>query len=137
MTLTALEICMVAIQLALCMQLGTLCIQLSHLYSDPKLLENEWEKNSRTGGQKKEGKKRNASRGKKERKKRKRVIGKQHLLGLNPCQDLKSKRGKQKKRGGKRKKEEGKKKQKKSSPLNQTWVPLVNRHNDRSCANLG
>ena len=33
MTLTALEICMIAIQLALCMQLGTLCIQLSHLYS--------------------------------------------------------------------------------------------------------
>ena len=30
---------MVAIQLALCMQLGTLCIQLSHLYSAPKLLE--------------------------------------------------------------------------------------------------
>ena len=42
-TLTALEICMVAIQLAL----GTLCIQLSHMYSAPKLLENEWEKNSR------------------------------------------------------------------------------------------
>ena len=39
MTLTALEICMLAIQLALCMQLGTLCIQLSHLYSAPKLLE--------------------------------------------------------------------------------------------------
>ena len=38
-TLTALEICMIAIQLALCMQLGTLCIQLSHLYSAPKLLE--------------------------------------------------------------------------------------------------
>ena len=37
--LTALEICMIAIQLALCMQLGTLCIQLSHLYSAPKLLE--------------------------------------------------------------------------------------------------
>ena len=32
-TLAALEICMVAIQLALCMQLGILCIQLSHLYS--------------------------------------------------------------------------------------------------------
>ena len=47
MTLAALEICMVAIQLALCMQLGILCIQLSHLYSAPKLLENEWEKNSR------------------------------------------------------------------------------------------
>ena len=30
---------MVAIQLALCMQLGTFCIQLSHLYSAPKLLE--------------------------------------------------------------------------------------------------
>ena len=30
---------MIAIQLALCMQLGTLCIQLSHLYSPPKLLE--------------------------------------------------------------------------------------------------
>ena len=30
---------MVAIQLALCMQLGTLCIQLSHLYSAAKLLE--------------------------------------------------------------------------------------------------
>ena len=30
---------MVAIQLALCMQLGTLCIQLSHMYSAPKLLE--------------------------------------------------------------------------------------------------
>ena len=29
-TLAALEICMVAIQLALCMQFGTLCIQLSH-----------------------------------------------------------------------------------------------------------
>ena len=29
---------MIAIQLALCMQLGTLCIQLSHLYSAPKLL---------------------------------------------------------------------------------------------------
>ena len=39
MTLAALEICMVAIQLALCMQLGTFCIQLSHLYSAPKLLE--------------------------------------------------------------------------------------------------
>ena len=39
MTLTALEICKIAIQLALCMQLGTLCIQLSHLYSAPKLLE--------------------------------------------------------------------------------------------------
>ena len=39
MGLTALEICMIAIQLALCMQLGTLCIQLSHLYSAPKLLE--------------------------------------------------------------------------------------------------
>ena len=38
-TLTALEICMIAIQLALCMQLGTLCIQLSHLYSVPKLLK--------------------------------------------------------------------------------------------------
>ena len=38
--LTALEICMIAIQLALCVQLGTLCIQLSHLYSAPKLLEN-------------------------------------------------------------------------------------------------
>ena len=46
-TLAALEICMVAIQLALCMQLGILCIQLSHLYSAPKLLENEWEKDSR------------------------------------------------------------------------------------------
>ena len=34
-----LEICMIAIQLVLCMQLGTLCIQLSHLYSAPKLLE--------------------------------------------------------------------------------------------------
>ena len=33
----ALEICMIAIQLALCMQFGTLCIQLSHLYSPPKL----------------------------------------------------------------------------------------------------
>ena len=30
---------MIAIQLALCMQLGTLCIQLSYLYSAPKLLE--------------------------------------------------------------------------------------------------
>ena len=30
---------MIAIQLALCMQLGTLCIQLSHSYSAPKLLE--------------------------------------------------------------------------------------------------
>ena len=30
---------MVSIQLALCMQLGTLCTQLSHLYSAPKLLE--------------------------------------------------------------------------------------------------
>ena len=39
MTLTALEICKIAIQLALCMQLGILCIQLSHLYSAPKLLE--------------------------------------------------------------------------------------------------
>ena len=39
MTLTALEICMIAIQLALCMQLGTLCILLSHLYSAPKMLE--------------------------------------------------------------------------------------------------
>ena len=46
-TMTALEIYMVAIQLGLCMQLGILCIQLSHLYSAPKLLENEWEKNSR------------------------------------------------------------------------------------------
>ena len=45
MTMTALEICMVAIQLGLCMQLGILCIQLSHLYSAPTLLENE--KNSR------------------------------------------------------------------------------------------
>ena len=34
--LTALEICTIAIQLALCMQLGTICI---HLYSAPKLLE--------------------------------------------------------------------------------------------------
>ena len=98
MTLTALEICMVAIQLALCMLLGTLCIQLSHLYSAPKLLENEWEKNSRRkkegrrgkgeeeirAGQKKDGKKRNASRGKKEGKKRKRVRGKKHLLGIAP-----------------------------------------------------
>ena len=33
---------------------------------------------------------------------------------LNPCQDLKSKRGK--------KKEEEKRKKKKSSPQNQTWV---------------
>ena len=33
----ALEICMIAIQLALYMQFGTLCIQLSHLYSAPKL----------------------------------------------------------------------------------------------------
>ena len=33
----ALEICKIAIQLALCMQFGTLCIQLSHLYSAPKL----------------------------------------------------------------------------------------------------
>ena len=40
-----------------------------------------------------EDKKRNASRGEKERKKRKRVIGKKHLLGMNPCQDLKSKGG--------------------------------------------
>ena len=38
-TLIALEICMIVIQSALCMQLGTLCIQLSHLYSAPKLLE--------------------------------------------------------------------------------------------------
>ena len=38
-TLAALEICMVSIQLALCMQLRTPCIQLSHLYSAPKLLE--------------------------------------------------------------------------------------------------
>ena len=30
---------MVSIQLALCMQLRTLCFQLSHLYSAPKLLE--------------------------------------------------------------------------------------------------
>ena len=30
---------MIAIQLSLCMQFGTLCIQLSHLYSAPKLLE--------------------------------------------------------------------------------------------------
>ena len=30
---------MIAIQLALCLQLGTLCIQLSHLFSAPKLLE--------------------------------------------------------------------------------------------------
>ena len=30
---------MITIQLALCMQFGTLCIQLSHLYSAPKLLE--------------------------------------------------------------------------------------------------
>ena len=30
---------MIAIQLTLCMQLRTLCIQLSHLYSAPKLLE--------------------------------------------------------------------------------------------------
>ena len=55
MTLTALEICMVAMQLALCMQLGTLCIQLSHLYSAPKLLENEWEKNSRKKNRKEGG----------------------------------------------------------------------------------
>ena len=33
----ALEICMIAIHLALCMQFGTLCIQLSHLYSAPML----------------------------------------------------------------------------------------------------
>ena len=39
MTLAALEMCMVAIQLAICTQLGILCIQLSHLYSAPKLLE--------------------------------------------------------------------------------------------------
>ena len=38
-TLTALEICMVAIQLVLCMQLGNLCIQLNHLYSALKLLK--------------------------------------------------------------------------------------------------
>ena len=38
-TLAALEIYMVAIQLALCMQFGTLCTQLSHFYSAPKLLE--------------------------------------------------------------------------------------------------
>ena len=31
---------MIAIQLALCVQLGTLCIQLSHLFSAPKLLKN-------------------------------------------------------------------------------------------------
>ena len=30
---------MITIQLAFCMQLGTLCIQLSHLYSAPMLLE--------------------------------------------------------------------------------------------------
>ena len=30
---------MVAMQLAICMQLGSLCVQLSHLYSAPKLLE--------------------------------------------------------------------------------------------------
>ena len=53
------------------------------------------------GGQKKEGKKRNSSRG---------VRG-----------------------GGKKKK--GKKKS--SSPQNRTRVPLMNGHNDRSCANLG
>ena len=47
---------MVAIQLALCMQLGILCIQLSHLYSAPKLLENEWEKNSRKKKRKEGGK---------------------------------------------------------------------------------
>ena len=206
---------MIAIQLALCMQLGTLCI-LSHLYSAPKLLEkasfklepqyersvvprifhygkevgemlglfslcvhssprgkevkrkgekeitktkrmrkreerrgkggrnqenkikggkrerkaaergkqevkkkeNEWEKNSRKkkrkegrgrgeeeigGGQKKEGKKRNANRG----------------LRV----------GEKKKRREKEKK--------KSSPQNRTRVPLMNGHNDRSCANLG
>ena len=38
-TLGTLEICIVAIQLVLCMQLETLCIQLRHLYSAPKLLE--------------------------------------------------------------------------------------------------
>ena len=38
--LAALEICVVSIQLALCMLLGTLCILLSHLYSFHKLLEN-------------------------------------------------------------------------------------------------
>ena len=69
-TLTALEICMVAIQLALCMQLGILCIQLSHLYSAPKLLENEWEKNSRKKKRKEGGgkgrKKIEERRGKKE-----------------------------------------------------------------------
>ena len=35
------------------------------------------------------------------------------------------------KRGGKKKRE------KKSSLQNQTWVPLMNGRNDRSCANLG
>ena len=38
------------------------------------------------------------------------------------------------KRGREKKKEE---KKKKSSPQNRTRVPLMNRHNDRSCANLG
>ena len=40
--MAAFEICMVTIQLALCMQLGTVCIQLGHLYSAPKLLEKAY-----------------------------------------------------------------------------------------------
>ena len=38
--LTALEICMIAIQLALCMQIGTLCIQLSHCIQPLGCLKN-------------------------------------------------------------------------------------------------
>ena len=41
------------------------------------------------GGQKKGGEKRNASRGKKEGKKRKRVIAKKRLLGIEPMPGLK------------------------------------------------
>ena len=53
---------------------------------------------------------------------------KKHLLGIEPMPDLKSKMGGI--RGEKKKK-------KKSSPQNRTQVPLMNGHNDQSCANLG
>ena len=41
------------------------------------------------------------------------------------------------KRGRKKKRREKEKRKKKSSPQNRTRVPLMNGHNDRSCANLG
>ena len=61
---------MIAIQLALCMQLGTLCIQLSHLYSAPKLLKKS---SLRVGAtiKKFKGEKEKSKKNEKERKRRK------------------------------------------------------------------